>query len=161
MPFSLVQRLLLSLAAPHRAVVPRRAEVPPPVTRAPRAVWRWRAWLGSAFGRPDDPMHAPGRWPWLGHAADLEATREAFRDVVYDLDRLATAGALERVRLARSLQQLWHLRAEMFSLVARHRNQAEAEQRLAELDRHFSKGERPRWGRRVTAREGGASVPPA
>ena len=130
MPFSLVQRLLLNLAASHRPAVPRRAGVPP-------------------------------RWPWRRHAADLEATREAFRDVVCDLDRLATTGALERVRLARSMQQLWHLRAEMFSLVARHRDQAEAEQRLAELDRHFCQPERRSWGLRARARDGGASLPPS
>lgn len=161
MPFSLVQRLLLSLGTPQRSVVPRRAEVPPPLVRPPRSVWRWRAWLGSRFGGPDDPMRESARSPWLRHAADLEAARDAFRDVVHDLDRPATASALERVRLARSLQQLWHLRAEMFSLVACHRSQAEAEHRLAELDRHFSSRERRRWGRRGSTREGCESVPPA
>ena len=160
MPFSLVQRLLLNLAASHRPAVPRRAEVPPPLTRAPGAVWHWRAWLGSGFSGPDDPMRGSAHWPWRRQAADLEATREAFRDVVSDLDRLATVGALERVRLARSMQQLWHLRAEMFSLVARHRDQAEAEQRLAELDRHFCQPERRSGGLRARARDGGTSLPP-
>jgi hypothetical protein len=160
MRFSLVQRLLLSLGTPQRPAVPRRPEVPPPLARPPRTVGRLRAWLGSGFGQPEDPMLASTRSPGLPHTADLEAAREAFRDVVSDLDRPATAGALERVRLARSLQQLWHLRAEMFSLVARHRSQAEAEQRLAELDRLFSSPERRLWGRRATSRESHESVSP-
>ena len=81
-------------------------------------------------------------WPPGRRQVVLKKAREAFASTVDDLDSGAVAGLLDRVRVARSLHQLWHLRSEVFSHVARACSQAEAERRLAELDRHFPNRER-------------------
>ena len=54
-----------------------------------------------------------------------------------DVRTAGAAEALDRIAVARSLHELWHLREEVFSRIARHHDQAEAERRLAALDRHF------------------------
>jgi hypothetical protein len=92
-------------------------------------------------------------WPPGRRQAVLRKAREAFTVAVDDLDPAAVAGLLDRVRLARSLHQLWHLRAEVFSRVARASTQAEAKRRLAELDRHFPNRERHARGGRAAPRE--------
>ncbi len=45
--------------------------------------------------------------------------------------------ALDRIAVTRSLHELWHFRGEVFGEVSRRHDQAEAERRLAALDRHF------------------------
>jgi hypothetical protein len=47
-----------------------------------------------------------------------------------------------RIEAARSLRELWHLRTELYGLIARHLGQVEAERRLAGVNRHFPKGRR-------------------
>ena len=47
------------------------------------------------------------------------------------------AAGVERIHQARSLRDLWHLRADVFRLIAIHHNQQEAEARLLALNRHF------------------------
>ena len=44
---------------------------------------------------------------------------------------------VHRVEQARSLREFWHLRADVFHLVALQHSQAEAEHRMADLNRHF------------------------
>jgi hypothetical protein len=43
----------------------------------------------------------------------------------------------DRIERARSLRELWHLRPELYGTVARILTQADAERRLATLNRHF------------------------
>jgi hypothetical protein len=43
----------------------------------------------------------------------------------------------DMVDRARSLRELWHLRADVFRVVSMHRGQIEAQQRLDGLDSHF------------------------
>lgn len=59
----------------------------------------------------------------------LECTSDVTTDRVHDLRRL--------IKDARSLRELWHLRAEVYNAVAIQFNQYEAEQRLSRLNRHF------------------------
>jgi len=87
-------------------------------------------------------------WTWLRHndvnpERPLRVLDEARRDFCAALDGLATASAADLLRRgehARSLRELWHLRAELYSLVARHLNQAEADRRVSLLNRHFPIG---------------------
>jgi len=92
-------------------------------------------------------------WPRGRRQAAVRRAREAFAVAVDDLDPAAVAGLLDRVQLARSLHQLWHLRAEVFSRVARASSQAEAERRVAELDRHFPNRERHARADRAASRQ--------
>ena len=66
----------------------------------------------------------------------VEARRE-FIAMLADLAGGETLLLRTRIQRALSLRELWHLRAEVFSLVAVQRNQTEAEDRLAWLNRYF------------------------
>ena len=66
----------------------------------------------------------------------VEARRE-FIAMLADLAGGETMLLRTRIQRALSLRELWHLRAEVFSLVAVQRNQTEAEDRLAWLNRYF------------------------
>ena len=44
---------------------------------------------------------------------------------------------LHRAQHARSLRELWHLRSELYTLIARRTSQLEADARLARVNQHF------------------------
>ena len=68
----------------------------------------------------------------------LPAVRQEFLNCLADVPTLLDAQAItERIHQARSLRDLWHLRADVFRLIAIHHNQQEAEARLLALNRHF------------------------
>lgn len=67
----------------------------------------------------------------------LAAGRAEFEAALVDLWRTDTSELLDKVQTARTLQELWHLRAGVFGLVSRHHNQDEAAERLARLNQHF------------------------
>lgn len=111
---------------------PARLEIcPPTLRRRPRA-WlpRLRAWLAAS-------------WPGSESANELSASdtlalaRHEFHDAVADLSGPLAEDLLDRIAVARSLRELWHLRAEVFSLVSLQHSQQAADARLAHLNRHF------------------------
>ncbi|MBE2243809.1 MAG: hypothetical protein IAE86_13715 [Burkholderiaceae bacterium] len=123
----------------ERAPVSRRVEVCPPAMLARAASapgWRasLRDWLDTGWARPAGRTLPPQQRP----ASDpLGAVRAEFLQSVSDI-RTQQAGMLgHRVRVARSLQELWHLRPEVFKLVALRYSQYEAQTRLDRLNRHF------------------------
>ena len=67
--------------------------------------------------------------------AHLPQAREDFVASVADVD---PSGELrQRLAHARSLRELWHLRAEVFERVSVRHDQGEAQARMALLNRHF------------------------
>lgn len=162
MPFSIVQRLLHTLAPwPMRLSGPMRLEVRPPV--AHRSAPRWRrlaAWLSSGTGDPSDSPEFDDWKPMRRDNAELNSARAAFRAALEDIATAEAHESLDHIRSARSLNELWHLRAEVFSLVSRHHNQGEAGRRLSLVDRHFpSRSRRPGFAS-APAHDGHESVPP-
>lgn len=102
-----------------------RVEVCPPERRRPGPWWqRLQRWARSEWPttRPDD---------------GLDPIRHEFAQAVADLRGPAADAVVDRVDAARSLRELWHLRAEVFRLVALQHSQHEADGRLAQLNRHF------------------------
>lgn len=70
----------------------------------------------------------------------IDTLTEARQDYMDAIDDLYTHAADElrlRIGRARSLRELWHLRAPLFVLLARALGEAQAEQRLARLTRFF------------------------
>ncbi len=67
----------------------------------------------------------------------LHAAKDEFDEALDDLPADAVCALQMRVDAARSLHELWHLRAGVFGAVARHLNQDIAAQRLARMNRHF------------------------
>jgi hypothetical protein len=112
-----------------------RPESCPPT--APARAWTVvvREWLMA--GWPRQP--APQRTAALPQRAalSLETMRQDFIDAVAGIPPAASDDLLDRIHFARGPRELWHLRAEVFRLVALHHSQAEADERLSWLNRHF------------------------
>lgn len=102
-----------------------RVEICPPEGRRTAPWWkRLQRWARSewALTRPDD---------------GLDPVRQEFAEAVADLRGARVDALIDQVDAARSLRELWHLRAELFRLVAVAYSQHEANRRLAPLNRHF------------------------
>lgn len=125
--------------------------------KAPRLIRRWLRPVEPASTLPGRTSVSPPAvwgeaepvwktlWGWL-HSSDAPAERqihvldEARRDFANALADIPAADACDlrrRGQTARSLRELWHLRADLYSIVARHRSQGEADRRLRLVNRHF------------------------
>lgn len=116
----------------------RRLEVCPPA-RLPAAAatpgWRasLRDWLDTGWGRPlrdGVQRQAPASDP-------INVVRAEFLQSLSDIRTQQVGMLQQRIHIARSLHELWHLRAEVFKLVALRYSQGEAQSRLDLLNRHF------------------------
>ncbi len=105
-----------------------RVEVCPPSLRhAPSSPWqRLMFWLVAPA--PQDSAPPLSRLP---------AVRNHFMACLADVELDGADAVRLRVDSARSLRDLWHLRAEVFRMVALAYSQSEADQRLSELNQHF------------------------
>lgn len=105
-----------------------RTEVrPPSLCHAPDSAWqRFMFWLLAPA--PFDAAPPLSRMP---------AVRAEFLETLRDIHTLDAKLLKDRIGFTRSLRELWHLRTEVYRVVAVARSQAEAEQRVAELNRHF------------------------
>ncbi len=105
-----------------------RFEVRPPSLRhAPESLLN-RIWFWLAAPAPQDAAPPTSRLP---------AVRLEFQAALIDISPSRATDLMQRIELARSLRELWHLRADVYGLVAVEYSQAEAESRLADLNRHF------------------------
>lgn len=73
----------------------------------------------------------------------LGAARQAFTACLIDLPAPDTGALCQLLRHAHSLEELWHLRPELYRQLALHRSQAEAEHQLSRLNRFFKGVGRP------------------
>jgi hypothetical protein len=124
-PPRIIRRLLRQDPAP--STLPSRSCVQPP------AVWgqeepAWKSLLGWLRA-------GPGRDQRRRSALDL--AREDFGAALQDLPGDQALDLRRRGESARSLRELWHLRADLYGMVARHRSQGEADRRLQRVNRHF------------------------
>lgn len=105
-----------------------RVEVRPPSLRhAPASLWqRLMFWLLAPA--PHEAAPPLNRLPGV---------RNEFVSCLCDLPPGEAEDLIYRIGLARSLRELWHLRADVYRLVAVHHDQHEAETRLNRLNRHF------------------------
>ena len=106
---------------------------------------RWFASGSSPASRHARDSRAESRPPllrsrWHGRPPKSEQLAQAkldFFDALGDIRTPMSTSALDRIAVARNLFELWHLREEVFSLVACRFDQQEAARRLQSLDRHF------------------------
>jgi hypothetical protein len=100
---------------------------PPSLRHAPASVWqRLLFWLMAPA--PHDAAPPLNRLP---------SVRREFVAVLSDIDSADAQRLRCRIGEARSLRELWHLRADAFRVVGLAHSQSEAEQRVALLNRHF------------------------
>lgn len=67
----------------------------------------------------------------------LPVVRQEFMATMADISGVEAERLRWRVQEARSLRELWHVRADLYRVVAVAHSQAEAEERLLLLSRHF------------------------
>ncbi|WP_374568570.1 hypothetical protein [Ideonella sp.] len=128
----LFRRILSSAPAP--STLPNRTAIRPP------AVWGqaepvWKSLLN--WLRPNRPQPAERR------TLTLEGARRDFANALADLTTEDAVDLRRRGQSARSLRELWHLRADLYSMVARYRSQGEADSRLQLVNRHFPTSTKP------------------
>lgn len=100
---------------------------PPSLRQAPDSIWqRMVFWLMAP--RPGQASPPFNRIPGV---------RVEFMRAVADVEGNEADQLRNRIALARSLRDLWHLRIDVFSVVGLAFSQREAEKRLALLNRHF------------------------
>lgn len=105
-----------------------RGEVRPPSLRqAPESLWH-RLWFWLAAPAPGSSAPPASRLPRV---------REDFLFALSDMGGDEVNGLRRRITHAHSLRELWHLRAEAYRVIGVQHSQAEAQQRLADLNRHF------------------------
>jgi hypothetical protein len=101
--------------------------------------------------RPPSLRHAPSAWwqrvafwlfaPAPGDAAPplnrLPRVQDEFLLAIGDMRHDDSQRLAMRIGHARSLRELWHMRIDVYNLIATHHSEFEAAQRLARLNRHF------------------------
>lgn len=124
------------LNAPPEAAVCVHSRVCPPKPRHPLRAGHWREWL---TGIPDTRVTAQSGGPAALARADsrLANVCSEFIDTLDDIPGHAADEAIAQIYAAVSMHDLWHLRLDVFNLVSCHHNQAEADHRLSQLNRHF------------------------
>jgi len=137
---ALLRRALRGIQrSPRRArPVQRMAGVCPPALQpAVAAAPGWRAslrdWLDTGLSRParlESERQAPARLP-------IDDVRAEFMQSLADIRTQQVGMLQQRISIARSMNELWHLRPEVFKLVALRYSQYEAQSRLDRLNRHF------------------------
>jgi hypothetical protein len=101
--------------------------VPPSLRQAPAGAWqRLMFWLLAPA--PGDAAPPPSRLP---------AVREDFLAALRDVPGDAAQALRARVGSAHSLRDLWHLRPELYRVVAIAHSEHQAAQRVDALNRHF------------------------
>ena len=98
----------------------------------------------DVIARSDSLWSATLRWLVGGDVEAVPSLRtpleKARGEFVAALDGLLEVdhnGLLKRAQHARSLRELWHLRSELYTLIARRVSQPEADARLARVNQHF------------------------
>jgi len=94
-------------------------------------------WLGEGFERRANADLASNDSQPPAGITPLPVVRLEFAEAVADVPTRAADELAHRIHQARSLRELWHLRADVFNVVSCHCDQAQARSRLARLNRHF------------------------
>ena len=122
----LIQRLLRRRKGQAAAVVSRIDIKPPETWGQAEPVWAslW-GWLRSRPAAPTSPGPV------------LELARRDFCEALVGISGDDATDLQRRAQHARSLRELWHLRAELYGIVALYKSQLEADRRLQLVNRHF------------------------
>lgn len=119
-------RRFLKQVPPTSTLPSRTAVRPPAIWGQAEPVWKTLLnWLRAGDAPAERRLHT------------LEEARRDFANALADLPCDDACDLRRRGQTARSLRELWHLRAELYSVVAKHRSQTEADRRLRLVNRHF------------------------
>lgn len=111
-----------------------RQEVCPPALFS-RSAPAWKRFLKRSWNwlwdldEPSDPIAPP--------LTGLAKVKAEFCNALWDLQSTQACQTRDAVNGARSLRELWHLRSDLFNVIAMHRGQAIAKARIETLNNHF------------------------
>lgn len=111
----------------------RRAQVCPPSLFS-RSGPQWKRWVTGFWSWLWDLDEYPAPVPVL---TGLCKVKSEFCAAMWDLQSVRANQIRDAVEHARSLRELWHLRADVFRAISTHRGQSEATLRLEALNNHF------------------------
>ena len=124
---SMSHPLLHLLRKPAPSTTLRTHVCPPDVTPARDSLWTSTLrWLVGNDVEAVPSLRTP-----------LERARGEFVGAMAGLQEADDHDLLSRAQHARSLRELWHLRSELYTLIARRLDQREADARLALVNQHF------------------------
>lgn len=109
----------------------RQDVCPPALFTRSQPLWRRRLKALWARLRGEDGLTK------VRPMAQIQHVREEFFTTLADLRLPGVEAVRERIGKARSLRELWHLRADVFNLLSQHRGQTYAHARLAVLNQYF------------------------
>lgn len=113
-------------ARPTEVAPPSRfAQPKPSLKRWFSQCWRW-IW---------DLDEAP---PMLQPINEVRQIRAEFHATLLEIQSPQAYQVKHQIEAARSLRELWHLRADVFKVIADHSGEMEAQTRLNRLNRHFA-----------------------
>lgn len=95
---------------------------------------RWRQWVVGFWSWLWDLDEYPDAAPVL---TGLTKVKSEFNAAMWDLQSVRANQVRDAVDHARSLRELWHLRADVFRVISNHRGQSEATVRIEALNNHF------------------------
>ena len=123
----LLDSFLLRLRRPASLTAIRIDVCPPDVCPPRDGLWRTtRRWLSRADAGTARALRTP-----------LARARAEFVRATEGLASNDCGDLVRRAQHARSLRELWHLRSELYTLIARRASQHEADARLARVNQHF------------------------
>lgn len=111
----------------------RRAQVCPPSLFS-RSGPQWKRWVTGFWAWLWDLDETPDAMPVL---TGLSKVKSEFCAAMWDLQSVRANQIRDAVEHARSLRELWHLRADVFRVISTLRGQAEATVRIEALNNHF------------------------
>lgn len=119
----------MSMGSVRSEVTPpsRFAHERPSLSRWLGGVWRWLWDLEAPAPKP-----AP--------ISEIRQIRAAFHAALMDMQSAKAYQVRYQIEASRSLRELWHLRADVFEIVAESRGEGEAKTRVSSLNRHFPEG---------------------
>lgn len=111
------------------------SRVCPPKPLHPLRAGQWREWL---TGVPETRIAPESRAQSSSRGSvQLTNVRGEFIDALRDIPGHTADDVIAQIYAAASMHELWHLRLDVFNLVSCQHDQAEADDRLARLNRHF------------------------
>lgn len=128
---------------PLQPATARHVEVCPPDRLYRRSRWRrgLRDWLNTGWDVSSPAALTVERTPATpaseAEPAPFADIRQEFADALNDIDTDAAAQLRAQIERARSPRELWHLRSALFTMVARHHSESQAQSRMERLNRHF------------------------
>lgn len=105
-----------------------RIEVRPPSLRHAPAPIMQRLLFWLVAPSPQDASPPLNRLPGV---------QREFRLALADINGEERETMIDRISRARSLRELWHMRLDVYNLIALKRSEFDAAERLARLNRHF------------------------